>query len=84
MGDTVSRPADGKLEVSAAVLRGSGSTLEFHTAAGCVHRHAIQSEDAQVEALVDVTSSPYVRAQLVGQGNQPELVRALTNPNYIR
>jgi predicted metal-dependent phosphoesterase TrpH len=84
MGETIDRPVDGKLKLLAVVLRGSGSTLEFHTAAGCVHRHAIQSEDAQVEALVDVTSTPYVRAQLVGQGDQPELVRALTNPIYIK
>ncbi len=84
MGDTVARPAGGQLALSVRVLHGTGGTLELHTAAGCVYRQGIPSDNVCLELPVDVSSTPYVRAQLVEQGPQTKLVRALTNPIYIR
>lgn len=84
MGDSVSCPADGQLSLSTRVLSGAGSTLELHTAAGCIQRQVVPSDVVCLELLLDVSSTPYVRAQLVEQGEQSTFVRALTNPLYIR
>ncbi len=84
MGDIVAQPADGMLPVALRVIDGAGSTLEVHTAAGCVYSQAVTSDDARYEVVVDVAQSPYVRAQLVTSGDQTQIVRALTNPIYIR
>lgn len=84
MGDTVQRPADGQLAVSLRVLDGAGGTLELHTAAGRVWSQAIDEQDVSLTAVVDVSATPYVRAQLVQQAEQMPLVRALTNPIYVR
>jgi hypothetical protein len=82
MGETVSRPPDGQLIVSAHVLGGAGSLLELHTAEGCVFQQAIALDDACIETHVSVCSTPYVRAQLVESG-EPKSMRALTNPIYL-
>lgn len=80
MGDTISCPEDGKLVVTTHVLGGTGATLELHTANGCVFQQAIENDDACVETTVDVSATPYVRAQLVDSTS----MLALTNPIYIR
>jgi hypothetical protein len=84
MGDTVPRPVDDRLSVSVQVLGGEGSALELHTAEGCVFREVLELDDACIETPMDVSSTPYVRAQLVEWGNASPSVRALTNPVYIR
>ncbi len=84
MGDTVAKPVDGMLPIALRVIGGVGSTLEVHTAAGCGYRQVVSSADARCDVVIDVAQSPYVRAQLVAPGDQMQLVRALTNPIYIR
>ncbi len=83
IGDTVPRPADGQLAVSLRVLDGTGGTLELHTAAGRVWQQVLDGDDVSLMAVVDVSATSYVRAQLVQQAEQMSLVRALTNPIYV-
>jgi hypothetical protein len=84
MGDSVDRPADGQLRASVCVIGGAGSTLELHTAMGCVHRQVIPDDEVCLELNADVSTTPYVRAQLVEAREQATFVRALTNPIYLR
>lgn len=84
MGDSLPRPADGRLTVRVTVQGGSGGQLELHTAAGCVHRETVTGDDYAAEIAVDVTNTPYVRAQLVNDREQARLVQALTNPIYVK
>lgn len=83
MGDSVSAPESGELPMLVRVLGGEGCTLELHTASGCVFQQVVDSEDVLLETPVDVTSTPYVRAQLITHGDPTSLMRALTNPIYI-
>jgi hypothetical protein len=80
MGDALARPAGNQLSLSVRALNGEGSSLEVHTWAGCVYSLAVQSDDVYFELPVDVSSTPYVRAQLVDN----RMVRALTNPIYLQ
>ena len=84
MGDTVPQPADGLLPLAIRVTGGEASELELHTAAGCILRETVPASDHNVNVQVDVSATPYVRAQLVDRREQTPLVRALTNPIYIR
>jgi hypothetical protein len=83
MGDSVTRPENGKLTLSVHVLGGLGDLLELHTAAGCVERETVQADDVWLDFHVDVSATPYVRAQLVENRQQNTHIRALTNPIYI-
>jgi hypothetical protein len=83
MGDRIPRPTDGRLTVKVTVRGGSGGQLEVHTAAGCVHSETVAGDNYAAEIMVDVTNTPYVRAQLVNDREQARLVQALTNPIYV-
>jgi predicted metal-dependent phosphoesterase TrpH len=83
MGDSVPRPADGRLALSLTVKNGSGEQLELRTAAGCVHSEMVTGDNYDIEIEVDVSSTPYVRAQLVNDREQARPVQALTNPIYL-
>ncbi len=80
MGDSVARPADNRLLVAVQAVGGNGAVLELHTRAN-VERVPVDSDDAHIERVVDMSDTPYVRAQLVdlASGN----VRALANPIFI-
>ena len=83
MGDSLPRPTNGRLTVSVTVRGGSGNQLELHTAQGCVHSEPVSRDEYAREIEVDVTDTPYVRAQLMDDREQARLVRALTNPIYV-
>lgn len=83
MGDSVPRPADGWLPVTAHVLGGSGLMLELVTAQDSIEQRPIASDDECIELSADVTRSPYIRAQLVAPDSRLGDVRALTNPIYL-
>jgi hypothetical protein len=80
MGDSVSRPADNQLPVSVEVIGGSGAVLELHTR-GNVERIPVEIDNQVITRIVDVSDTPYVRAQLVDPASGH--VRALTNPIYV-
>ncbi len=83
MGDSTAPPDDGLLSSSIVVRGGADNTLELHTAQGCMLRYPIDTDDCELTVQVNVTSTPYIRAQLVDERKQPRLVRALTNPIYL-
>lgn len=83
MGDSVARPADGRLPVAVHILGGSGLMLELVTAQGSVEQQPVVSDDERIELIADVTRSPYLRAQLVAPDSRWGDVRALTNPIYL-
>jgi hypothetical protein len=84
MGDTVTRPADDYLTLALHVTGGQSKQIELHTAAGCAFRQVVQTEHDYLEVRVHVAGTPYVRAQLVDERARGVMVRALTNPIYIR
>jgi hypothetical protein len=84
MGDTVTRPADGPLDVWVRAVDAEGIALELHGAQGCLHRCDIEPGDRRVELTLSVGDSPYLRAQLVRPGSNPPVVRTITNPIYLR
>lgn len=84
MGDVISKPAEGSLPLKLQITNGSGNTLEIHTAAGCIYQCPVQTDDFFLEVAVDVSSTPYIRAQVVDNRELTQRVRALTNPIYLR
>jgi hypothetical protein len=83
MGDAVARPAGDGLRVTVWVRGGAGGKLQLHTAAGCIWQESVLEDDYLLETDVDVTGTPYIRAQLVDDSQLVMRVRALTNPIYV-
>lgn len=83
MGDAVPRPASGQLPIALHILGGDSLTLEVIAAPGCVERQTVRGDDVRLESSIDVTSTPYIRAQLIGPGGAASDTRALTNPLYL-
>lgn len=84
MGDTIERPSDGRLTVQTRVVNGAGLCLEWCTAQGVVAQTVISEQDQTLSTTVPVAQTPYVRAQVVENGSTGSIVRALTNPLYLK
>lgn len=84
MGDTVDRPDDGQLDLWARAVNAAGKSLQVYGAQGCLHQLDIESDDQRLDLTLPVGDSPYIRAQLVTSGSNPPVVRAITNPIYLR
>lgn len=82
MGDSVARPADNRLAVAVRVVDGAGQIVEVCGAPGSMARLAVESPDQVFQTELDVSGTPYVRAQLVG-GDKASEMHALTNPIYL-
>ncbi len=83
MGDSIPRPANGRLTITVTAARGAGSLLEVVTASGRVHSERVTGDEFSSEIEVDASQTPYVRVQLVNDSEQARLVQALTNPVYL-
>lgn len=84
MGDAVPRPEDGRLlRLTLHVERGAGCILEVVTARGIVATLDVTTNDVRFNLGVDVSDSPYVRAQIADQRHPARMIRALTNPIYL-
>jgi hypothetical protein len=81
MGDNVAWPASGLLEVRAGAIGGAGLRLELIGAAGILAQMDVTEDDQAFEFEMPVTPTPYIRAQLVGTGDDE--IQALTNPIYL-
>ncbi len=81
MGDTLPRPASGRLALSARVVNGEGATLEIWTASGQAARRAVIDADATFTLDVEVAATPYVRAQLRDPHSGTMLT--VSNPIYL-
>lgn len=84
MGDVIERPASGTLAVSVRVVHGQGLALELCGAMGRLQRLTPKTDDQLFELSLPVSDQLYVRAQLVEPDSQGLMMRALTNPLYIR
>lgn len=82
MGDTLPRPADGSLSVSVSVKDGAGTRLQLIGASGSLTEADVASADQQFDLTLDVSQTPYVRAQVIDPSTLN--TRALTNPIYLR
>jgi hypothetical protein len=83
MGDTISRPTSGILDVSVRVMNGDGLELQLISSEGILATYRPTQGDETHHFRVPVTQSPYIRAQLVDPNTDDLLVHALTNPIYI-
>lgn len=84
MGDAVPRPEDGRLlRLTLHVERGAGCILEIVTARGVVATLDVTTNDVRFNLGVDISDSPYVRAQVADHHLTAPMIRALTNPIYI-
>jgi len=83
MGDAIPRPPDARLLLTVRAVGGAGSTLEVRGAPGCLLQYPVTGPDEVITLTLDVSSTAYVRAQLVS-GADSDLLRALTNPIYLR
>jgi len=81
MGDALARPPSGVLDVMVRVLGGAGARIELIGALGLLAAIPVRRSDEAHELRVSTAETPYIRAQLVGEG---DAVRALTNPIYLR
>jgi hypothetical protein len=84
MGDVIERPASGMLAVLVRVVHGQGLALELCGAKGRLQRLMPETDDQLFELPLPVSDQSYVRAQLVEPDSQGLMMRALTNPLYIR
>jgi len=82
MGDTVARPASGRLDISARVVGGTGQHLELVGATGVLAQSTVADADQTFRFEAPVAQTPYVRAQL-SAGTDPGVIHALTNPIYL-
>ena len=83
MGDAIPRPPDDRLTLTVRAVGGAGSTLEVRGAPGRLLWYPVTGPDEVITLTVDVSGTEYVRAQLVS-GEDSDLLRALTNPIYLR
>jgi hypothetical protein len=81
MGDVVRQPDDGTLSVSIDALDAAGTSLQLIGANGILGQTDLSSNEVHLDLHVEVSGTPYVRAQLIDPGNH--YVRALTNPLYL-
>ena len=81
MGGTVPRPRSGMIEVTARVVNGVGARLELIGGAGLLAETDVVEYDQTF--WVEISHTPYVRAQLVDTDTESNTIRALTNPIYI-
>jgi len=81
MGDIIPRPAEGKPGVWVDVIDGKGSRLQVLNADGLMIETEISTSETSLEWRLDVSNTPYIRAQLVDPDKG--FVRALTNPIYF-
>jgi hypothetical protein len=84
MGDRVARPADNRLALTVRVVNGAGRIVELCGASGSMARFVIESPDQVFSLELDVSGTPYVRAQLVGGSENASEIYALTNPIYLK
>lgn len=84
MGDTLTCPPHGNVSLQVRIVNGSGLLLELHGAEGYLHRQFIETSEQSLEIDLHAPSTPYIRAQLVEPNTDPCIVRALTNPLYLR
>lgn len=82
MGDVVPRPANERLTVESDVFAGDGGRWQLVGAGGALTEADISGDHARLMVEVDVSGTPYVRAQLVDPASGD--IRALTNPIYLR
>lgn len=83
MGDAVQRPVDNRLSLAFRAEQAAGCILEVITAHGVAASQPVTDDCADLTLDIDVTDTPYVRAQLVDDRQPARLVRALTNPLYL-
>jgi predicted metal-dependent phosphoesterase TrpH len=84
MGDTVARPAGGKLSVQARVVGGKGKSVVFYTEAGTAVTKGVDSNDATIRVTLPVGNGPaYVRAELKAHPLLPLSMTAVSNPIYV-
>jgi hypothetical protein len=81
MGDAVPRPEAGNLPLSLRVVGGADAELEIHTSSGHAARRVVIDADASFALDVDVSATPYVRAQL--RDPQSGALLAVSNPIYL-
>jgi hypothetical protein len=81
MGDYITRPSNSRLTVQVEVVDGNEGLLEICTAQGITTSQRITEHQTHLELDVDVTDTPYVRAQLRDAKNN--FMLALTNPIYV-
>jgi hypothetical protein len=82
MGDAIPRPLNDRLTVTVRVVDGTGLVVELHGASGCMARYPVESADQVFTPALDVSGTPYVRAQLVS-GDRSAEMHALTSPIYL-
>lgn len=84
MGDTVARPANGKLSIRARVIGGDGKKVAFYTGKGRVAIADVKGKDATIPLAVTLGDGPdYVRAELRKSPHLPWSMTAITNPIYV-
>ena len=84
MGDTVPRPANGKLSVRARVLGAGGKKVAVYTGKGRVAILDVKGKDATLPLAVTLGDGPdYVRAELRTFPHLAASMTAITNPIYV-
>ncbi len=81
MGDSLPHPTSGRLAVSVHVVGGAGTELELWTAKGQAARRVVVDADATFALDLDVSATPYVRAQI--RDPQTGSMLAVSNPIYL-
>jgi hypothetical protein len=81
MGDGMTRPVSGRLDIHARVVGGARLRLDLCDAAGALTQADVTADDQVFEFELPAAQTPYIRAQLVEI--EDGMVRALTNPIYI-
>ncbi len=84
MGDVLRRSPEGDIIVQVRVVNGRGLLLELLGAEGSLYRAFIKTPEQSLEVELRALSTPYIRAQLVEPSAAPPIVRALTNPLYVK
>jgi hypothetical protein len=83
MGDTLARPASGRLDVSVRVVGGAGLRLELAGCDGLLAQAKVVEADQTFRFEAATAPTPYIRAQLCATDADPGTVRALSNPLYL-
>jgi hypothetical protein len=81
MGDTVPRPAAGKLDVQIHVIGGKGKQVAVYTAAGRCAIKGVDQDDATIQ--LQVPAATYVRAELRAHPHLGTSMTAISNPIYV-
>lgn len=81
MGDTVPRPAAGKLDIQIHVIGGKGKQVAVYTAAGRCAIKGVDQDDATIQ--LQVPAATYVRAELRAHPHLGTSMTAISNPIYV-